>query len=88
MELMLWPLMWIGLMLGLWTAFAAVAFKDSRARAKAAKEMAERQKAMEQSSQMMPMEGEGMESMDAGFDDGFGEAGQGDFADLDENAFK
>lgn len=85
MGLMFWPILWILFILGLWAAFGFVAMKESRARAKAAKEMLASQQAMSAAgAEMAPPDGDA----GAGFNDGFGDAGQPEFADFDENAFK
>ena len=76
-------------MLGLWVAFATVAIKESRARAKAAKEMLASQQAMSAAgAEMAPPDGDAAAGFNDGFNDGFGDAGQPEFADFDENAFK
>lgn len=83
--MLFWPIIWILFILGLWVAFAVVAIRESRARAKAAQEMLASQQAMAAAgAEMAPPGSEPME----GFHDGFGDAGQGEFADFDENAFK
>lgn len=83
--LLIWPILWILFIIGLWVAYAVVAIRESRARAKAAQEMLASQQAMAAAgAEMAPP---GSEPVD-GFDDGFGSAGQGEFADFDENAFK
>lgn len=86
MPVVFWPILWILFLLGLWVAFTVVAVQESRARAKAAREMLASQQAMAAAgAEMAPP---GSESMGEGFNDGFGDAGQGEFADFDENAFK
>lgn len=86
MGLLIWPILWILFILGLWVAYAVVAVRESRARAKAAQEMLASQQAMAAAgAEMAPP---GSEPMDEGFGDGFGDTGQGEFADFDENAFK
>ena len=87
MPVVIWPILWILFILGLWVAFTVVAVQESRARAKAAKEMLASQQAMAAAgAEMAPP---GSEGFNEGFaDDGFGNAGQGEFADFDENAFK
>ncbi|MGN6546746.1 MAG: hypothetical protein ACTHK7_16950 [Aureliella sp.] len=86
MGLLIWPILWILFILGLWVAYAVVAIRESQARAKAAKEMLASQQAMAAAgAEMAPPGGE---PMSEGFNDGFGDAGQGEFADFDENAFK
>lgn len=86
MGLLIWPILWILFILGLWVAYAVVAIRESQARAKAAKEMLASQQAMAAAgAEMAPPGGE---PMGEGFGDGFGETGQGEFADFDENAFK
>ena len=83
MGLIIWPALWIVFILGLWVAFGVVAYKESRARAQAAREALASQQAMAAAgADMAPPGGAG------GFDDGFGDAGQPEFADFDENAFK
>ena len=85
MGLMFWPILWILFMVGLWVAFGVVAFQESRAKAKAAKEMLASQQAMAAAgAEMAPPEAMGGD----GFGDGFGDAGQAEFAEFDENAFK
>jgi hypothetical protein len=89
MPLIFWPILWILFIVGLWVAFGVVAMKESRARAKAAKEMLASQQAMTAAgAEMAPPDGEAGSGFDDGFNDGFGEAAQPDFADFDENAFK
>lgn len=84
MNLLFWPILWILFMLGLWVAFATVAIRESKARAKAAKELLASQQAMAAAGgEMAPPDGG-----EVGFNDGFGDAGQPEFADFDENAFK
>jgi hypothetical protein len=86
MGLLIWPILWILFILGLWVAYAVVAIRENQARAKAAKEMLASQQAMAAAgAEMAPPGGE---PMDEGFQDGFGATGQGEFADFDENAFK
>lgn len=80
MGLMFWPVVWLLFMVGLSAAFFTVLMKESRVRAKAAKEALAAQQAMAAANaQMSSNEG-------AGFDDGFGE--DPEFAAFDENAFK
>jgi hypothetical protein len=90
MELLIWPILWILFMLGLWVAFGVVAFRESQARAKAAREaLASQQSMAAAGAEMAPPGSEPMgEGFGGGFDDGFGNAGQGEFAEFDENAFK
>ncbi len=83
MGLMFWPIVWIAFMVGVSGAFGFVMMKESQARAKAAKEMAASQQAMAAAgAEMAPPGG------DPGFNDGFGDAGEAEFAEFDENAFK
>lgn len=85
--LIIWPTLWILFMLGLWVAFGVVAMRESRARAKAAKEALASQQAMAAAgADMAPPDGDA--GFNDGFNDGFGDAGQPEFADFDENAFK
>ncbi|MGN6135149.1 MAG: hypothetical protein ACTHOU_11660 [Aureliella sp.] len=87
MGLLFWPILWILFMIGLWAAFATVAIRENKARAKAAKELLASQQAMAAAgAEMAPPEGEA--GFDEGFGDGFGDASQPEFADFDENAFK
>lgn len=89
MGLIIWPTLWILFILGLWGAFATVAIRESRARAKAAREMLASQQAMAAAgAEMAPPDGEGAGGFNDGFGDGFGDSGQPEFADFDENAFK
>lgn len=81
--LLFWPIVWILFIVGLWAAFGYVAFKENQAKSKAAKEMLASQQAMAAAgAEMAPPDGAG------GFDDGFGDPGQAEFAEFDENAFK
>ena len=88
MTLLIWPILWILFILGLWVAFAVVAVRESQARAKAAKEMLASQQAMAAAGAEMAPPGEGGEGFQDEFGGGFGDSGQGEFADFDENAFK
>lgn len=78
MGLLLWPILWILFMLGLVVSTIVVSVRESSARSKAAKQL--------MANQPMPMSdvpgGEPAPS------DGFGDAGQVEFAAFDENAFK
>lgn len=83
MPILFWPIVWILFIVGLWVAFGYVAFQESRARSKAAKEMLASQQAMAAAgAEMAPPGSEG------GFDDGFADPSQAEFAEFDENAFK
>lgn len=84
MGLMIWPLLWILFMIGLWVAFGVVALKESRIRAQAAKQMLASQQAIAAAgAELAPPE-----AMGDGFGDGFDSANPGEFAEFDENAFK
>ena len=88
MGLIIWPILWILFIIGLWAAFATVAIRENKARSKAAKEMLASQQAMAAAgAEMVPPDGEAA-GFNEGFGDGFGDAGQPEFADFDENAFK
>lgn len=89
MPLIFWPILWILFLVGLWVAFAVVAIRENRARSRAAKEMLASQQAMAAANaEMASPDGESPGGFDEGFDDGFGSAGQPEFAEFDENAFK
>ncbi len=88
MGTMLGPVIWGLFFAGLWGSFGFVAFKEGRARAKAAKELRASQQAMAQANaDMAPPEGDTGGAVES-FDDGFGNAGEAEFAEFDENAFK
>lgn len=83
MGLMIWPILWILFLVGLWIAFGVVALKESRVRALAAKQMLASQQAMAAAgAELAPPE-----AMGGGFGDGFDSA-NAEFAEFDENAFK
>jgi hypothetical protein len=82
MGLLLWPILWVTLMLGMLIAVVVTAVIEKQQRAKAAKDL----RANQAQIPMSDLPGE--EPAQPAGDDGFGFGSEAEFADFDENAFK